>query len=131
MVTALIPLGYSMRYRSLKIVLASLPLVASPDLDAQRPTLSPAVRAFVAVDSPIVALTHARVIDGTGAPAREDQTLIIRDGRIAALGSSRSVATPAGAQVLHLTGKSLIPGRVMVPEYLFYPIGPGVSAHLA
>src|SRR5216110_3241201 len=89
-----LPLGTSMRYRSLKIVLASLPLVASPDLDAQRPTLSPAVRAFVAVDSPVVALTHARVIDGTGAPARDDQTLIIRNGRIAELGSSSSLAIP-------------------------------------
>ena len=59
-----------MRYHSLKTVLASLPLLASSELHAQRPTLSAGVRSFVAVDSPIVALTHARVIDGTGAPAR-------------------------------------------------------------
>src|SRR6266566_6189263 len=84
-----------MCYRSLKTVLASLTVLASPELHAQRPTLSTAVRAFVAVDTPIVALTHARVIDGTGASARDDQTLIIRDGRIAAIGASRSVAVPA------------------------------------
>ncbi|HWJ40207.1 MAG TPA: hypothetical protein VNT29_03715, partial [Candidatus Limnocylindrales bacterium] len=93
-----------MRY-AVKIVLASLPLFTSPELNAQRPTLAAAVHAYVAVDSPIVALTHARVIDGTGAPARDDQTLIIRDGRIAALGASGSVAVPAGAQVVDLTGK--------------------------
>ena len=61
-----------MRYHSIKALLASLTLLASPELNAQRPTLSTAVRAYVAVDSPIVALTHARVIDGTGAPARDD-----------------------------------------------------------
>jgi imidazolonepropionase-like amidohydrolase len=93
---------------------------------AQRPTLGRAVRPFVAVDTTVVALTHARVIDGTGAAARNDQTLIIRDGNIAALGPSSSVAVPAGAQVLNLAGKSVIPGLVMLHEHLFYPTGPGV-----
>src|ERR1700704_5364964 len=116
---------------ALKIVLASLALLASLELHAQRPTLSSAAHAFVVVDSPVVALTHARVIDGTGAPVREDQTIIVRDGRIAALGASRSVAAPAGAQVIDLTGKSVIPGLVMVHEHLFYPTGPGVYANLA
>ena len=120
-----------MRYSALKTVVASLLLLASPDLHAQRPTLSPAVRSFIAVDSPVVALTHARVIDGTGAPAREDQTLIIRDGRIAALGASQSVDIPSGAQVIDLTGKTVIPGLVMVHEHLFYPTGPGVYGNVA
>ena len=120
-----------MRYRSLITVLASPALFAAPTLSAQRPTLTATVRPYVAVDTPIVALTHARVIDGTGAPARDDQTVIIRDGRIAALGSSGSVATPVGAQVIDLTGKSVIPGLVMVHEHLYYPTGPGVYANLA
>ena len=38
-------------------------------------TLSPQVRGFVKVDAPVVALTHVRVIDGTGAAARDDQTV--------------------------------------------------------
>jgi enamidase len=120
-----------MRYRSLITALASLGLLATPELNAQRPTLSTAVRAYAAVDTPVVALTHARVIDGTGAPARDDQTLVIRDGRIAALGASKSVAVPAGAQVVDLTGKSVIPGLVMVHEHLFYPTATGVYANLA
>ncbi|HEX4469973.1 MAG TPA: amidohydrolase family protein [Gemmatimonadaceae bacterium] len=100
-------------------------------LDAQRPTLSTAVRPFVTIDSPVVALTHVRVIDGTGEPARTDQTLVIRDGAIAALGDARSVTIPAGARVLDLTGKSVIPGLVMVHEHLFYPTGPGVYGNVA
>jgi enamidase len=93
--------------------------------------LSPAVRRFVSVDTPVVALTHARVIDGTGAAPRNDQTLIIRDGKISELGAAASTAIPAGAQVMDLSGKSIIPGLVMMHEHLFYPTGPGVYGNTA
>jgi imidazolonepropionase-like amidohydrolase len=120
-----------MRFRLLLTTIVSLALPATAKLQGQRPSLSTAVRSYVTIDTPVVALTHARVIDGTGGPARDDQTLIIRDGRIAALGSSRSVAVPAGAQALDLSGKTVIPGLVMVHEHLFYPTGPGMYGNLA
>lgn len=100
-------------------------------LHAQRPTLAPSVRQYVQVDTAVVALTHVRVIDGTGAPARADQTVIVRDGRIASVAPASSANIPAGALVMDLTGKSVIPGLVMVHEHLFYPTGPGVYAYLA
>jgi imidazolonepropionase-like amidohydrolase len=96
-----------------------------------RPSLAAAVRAYVQIDTPTIALTHVRVIDGTGAPARADQTIIIRDGAIAALGATASVQVPGGAQVVDLTRKSVVPGLVMVHEHLFYPTGPGVYGNLA
>jgi imidazolonepropionase-like amidohydrolase len=111
---------------ALACVLAS-PLTAQP---TPRPTLTAAVRQFVRVDTSIVALTHVRVIDGTGAPPRSDQTLIIRDGRIESLAPASNAPIPAGAQVLDLSGKSVIPGLVMVHEHLYYPTGPGVYAYL-
>jgi hypothetical protein len=43
---------------------------------------SPEVQAYVKVSAPVVALTHVRVIDGTGAPAKEDQTVVIANGRM-------------------------------------------------
>ena len=98
---------------------------------AQRPTLALGVRAYVSVDTNVVALTHARVIDGTGAAAKADQTLILRDGNIVALGSAASVQVPPGAQVIDLTGKSVIPGLVEVHEHLFYPVGGGTYGNLA
>ena len=106
--------------------LAAFALVA-----AQRPELANAVRAYVSVDAPVVALTHGRVIDGTGAAAREDQTVVIRDGVIAALGPFASTLVPPGAQTIDLTGKSVIPGLVMMHEHLHYPTGPGVYGQLA
>src|SRR5439155_15516902 len=74
--------------------------------------------------------THVRVIDGTGAPARSNQTLVIRDGAIAALGDDASVVAPDGATAIDLTGKSVIPGLVMLHEHLYYPVGPGVYGQL-
>lgn len=100
-------------------------------LSAQAPELSAAVRAYVTVDAPVVALTHVRVIDGTGVVPLEDQTVIIRGGNIAAMGASSSVATPADATVIDLTGQSIIPGLVMVHEHFYYPTGPGVYGQLA
>lgn len=98
---------------------------------AQRPTLGRAVRPFIAIDTPVVVLTHVRVIDGTGAPARDNQTLVIRDGAIAALGPAASTPAPAGARVLDLTGKSVIPGLVMMHEHLYYPTGGGTYGNLS
>src|SRR4051812_23609012 len=120
-----------MTLRAQHLAMLALSLSGASKISAQRPTLSVSVHAFVAVDTAVVALTHARIIDGTGAAARNDQTLIIRDGAIAALGDSRSTTVPSGARVMDLTGKSVIPGLVMVHEHLFYPTGPGVYANLA
>src|SRR5262245_12595546 len=83
----------------------------------QRTEIGQNVRPYIKVDAPLVALTHARVIDGTGAAARENQTLVIRDGSIAAVGDDGRLAVPEGAAVIDLTGKSVIPGLVMVHEH--------------
>ena len=94
-------------------------------------TPNPSARAnFVKIDAPVIVLTHARVIDGTGAPARENQTLIIRDGNIASVGEASSIQLPAGATIIDLSGRSVIPGLVMMHEHLYYTTGPGVYGQL-
>jgi len=99
-------------------------------LFAQRPPLSNGVRAFVKIDAPVVVLTNVRVIDGTGAPPRERQTIVIRDANIAEIGDAARVKAPEGATVIDLTGKSVIPGLVMAHEHLYYPTGPNVYGQL-
>jgi len=118
-----------MRSRLVLALILACPLAAQT-APAPRPTLSPAVRQFVRIDTPIVALAHVRVIDGTGAPPRADQTVVIRDGRIESVAPAAGARIPPGAQVLDLTGKSVIPGLVMVHEHLYYPTGPGTYANL-
>src|SRR6266508_4067825 len=81
---------------------------------AQAPPFSITVRGFIKIDAPVVALTNVRVIDGTGAPARESQTILLRGGDIAEMGDAAHVRPPEGATVIDLTGKSVIPGLVMV-----------------
>jgi imidazolonepropionase-like amidohydrolase len=82
--------------------------------------LSPAVKAFVRVDSSMVALTHVRVIDGTGAAAAENQTVLISKGLIQAVGAAVSI--PADAQVIDLKGASVMPGLIGMHDHLFYPV---------
>jgi enamidase len=105
-------------------------LAAAALAGAQPATFSTAVRGFIKVDAPIVALANVRVIDGTGAPAKDNQTLILRGGNIAEMGDAARVKAPDGARVIDLTGKSVIPGLVMVHEHLYYPTGPGVYGQL-
>ena len=97
---------------------------------AQRLELAEGVKPYVRTSAPVIALTNVRVIDGTGAPARERQTLIVRDGMIADVGDSSAVTLPAGAEVMDFTGKSVMPGLVMVHEHFYYPTGPGVYGQL-
>lgn len=111
--------------RTISALLAACSLVACslaavPRLDAQARDLAPAVRPYVSVDAPVVALTHVRLIDGSGQPARADQTVIVRGERIAAVGASGSVPVPADARVLDLAGKTLIPGIVGLHDHMYY-----------
>ena len=55
-------------------------------------------------------ITHLRVIDGTGAPGKDDQTVFIQDGRIRAVGNAGTVSFPGGAHVIDGRGRRLMPG---------------------
>lgn len=110
-------------------LVAALLLTTAPSW-AQRGPIGDAIREFVAVDAQVVALINARVIDGTGAAARSGQTMILRNGLIAAIGATADVAVPDGARTIDLAGKSVLPGLVMMHEHFYYPTGPGVYGQL-
>lgn len=77
----------------------------------------------VRYNQPLLAITHVRLVDGTGAAARPDVTVIVRDGRIAAVGPARRTPVPPGATVIDGVGKTLLPGFVFLHEHMFYPAG--------
>lgn len=83
------------------------------------------IRPFISVSDSIVALTNVRVIDGTGAAPRTDQTIVMKGGVIQAVGGTGQVTIPAGARTLDLAGRTVMPGYVMLHEHLFYPSGGG------
>ena len=90
---------------------------------AQQP--GSAVSQFVTVSDSIVALTNVRVIDGTGAPARDGQTIVLKGGTIQSVSDAASAKIPAGARTMDLAGRTVMPGYVMLHEHLFYPSGGG------
>ena len=91
-------------------------------------TLSPEVQKFVKVNAPVVALTHVRVIDGTGAAPHEDQTIVISQGKIQSVGNGN---VPAGALVIDLHDHSVIPGLVGMHDHMFYPAGDAIFHEMA
>ena len=76
-----------------------------------------AVRARVRA---VVALTHVRVVDGTGAPPLDDQTIVIENGTITRSDAGAQARVPAGARTLDLTGHTVIPGIVGMHDHTFY-----------
>jgi imidazolonepropionase-like amidohydrolase len=77
---------------------------------------------FVRFEAPVLALTHVRVIDGTGAPGVDDRTVIVRDGRIDAVGPFNTTGIPSDARVIDLSDRTLIPGLVGMHDHLFYEL---------
>lgn len=58
------------------------------------------------------AFVGARIIDGTGAPAIENGVLVVRDGRIEAVGAGGAVETPPDAERVDVSGRTIMPGLV-------------------
>lgn len=117
------PKGLRFRMRAMKPLVAAIFL--SIAVAAQ--TLSPEVQRYVKVKDPVIAITHVRVIDGTGAAAKEDQTIVVRNGKIESMGTQ---APPQGVKVIDANGQTAIPGLVGMHDHLFYPMGNGVFSNM-
>lgn len=98
-------------------------------LSAQQ--FTPQVSAFIKVNAPTIALTNVTVIDGTGKAASPHQTVVISNGKILQLGDASKIKAPADAQVIDGSGKTLIPGLVMLHEHLFYTVPAGTFFNIA
>jgi imidazolonepropionase-like amidohydrolase len=78
---------------------------------------------FIRVEAPVIALTHVRVIDGTGAAPMEDQTILIVDGKITEVHPSAAVQVKPGIMMLDLSGYTVLPGLVGMHDHMFFPMG--------
>ncbi len=113
---------FSTRAASFIVYIFPILLILPGFVEAQT-TLAPEVQSFLSITDAAVALLHVRVIDGTGAPARPDQTLVIDHGTISALGNAAQSTVPPGVRQLDLKGYTVYPGLVGMHEHLFYPSG--------
>src|SRR5580704_7272595 len=88
-------------------------------------TLAPTQKAsdvadFVSIDIPVFVLNHVRVIDGTGSPVKEDQAIVIANGKIQSIGPAASAEIPQGAQRMERSGYTVIPCLVGMHDHLYY-----------
>ena len=93
-------------------------------------SLSSTTKEFVTVSEPVVALTNVTIVDGTGAAPRANQTIVIQNGKIAAVGAASSVTVPPGARTIDLSGQTVIPGIIGMHDHLFYTAAGGREASL-
>lgn len=84
-------------------------------------SFSPSVTPFIAYDTPVIAFTHCRLADVVNLQVKANQTVVVRSGIIAAVGDDGNTPVPAGATVIDCTGKSLLPGFVLMHEHMYYP----------
>ena len=63
------------------------------------------------------------MIDGTGAAPKDDQTIVVSDGKIQSVEPSASAKVPANAQTMDLTGYTVLPGLVGMHNHMFFPMG--------
>jgi len=117
-------LGLTMRIPHL--LLASLVCTLSASAQQQ---ISPTVAAYVKVKGPRTVLRHVRVIDGTGAPAVDDQDIYLVDGKISKIVPAAQDNPPAAAgESLDLTGSTVFPGIVGMHDHMYYIARPDLDA---
>lgn len=104
------------KFLSLALLFAPLAVEAS-----MRPEPGEAVREYIAHDEDVIALVGASVIDGSGAPLRRDQTVILREGLIESVSPAASASVPADAKEISMQGKTLIPGIVGTHNHTHMP----------
>ena len=73
--------------------------------------------------SSTIAFTGARVIDGTDRAPIDNATILVRGGKIVAVGAASAVTVPAGAQRVPLAGKTVIPGLVNAHGHVGNTVG--------
>src|SRR5437773_4984180 len=89
---------------------ASFPHAEQTSMRAILASLTAALLLGGGATAQTIALTNATVIDGTGSPARSGVTIVMEGGRIRAMGPSAQA--PAGATVIDLAGKFVVPGII-------------------
>jgi imidazolonepropionase-like amidohydrolase len=78
------------------------------------------VAPFVTVKAPVFVLSHVRVIDGTGTAAKDDQVVVIANGKTQSIAPVGSFQPPPGAELLDRPGYTVIPGLIGMHNHLYY-----------
>src|SRR5690242_12172297 len=86
-----------------------------------QPSYPPSIQQYIDYKQDTIALTHCAVADVIHKKILAEQTIIISHGIITATGNANTVTIPNGATIIDCTGKSVLPGFVLLHEHMFYP----------
>ena len=99
----------------------------------------PALLAAPAAGATPLWLTNARLLDGTGAAPRDGTSVLVRDGRVEAIGGAGE-PPPPDASTVDLEGRTLMPGLIDAHAHVLAklpesdegtePLLPGTGAHV-
>lgn len=115
-----------MQYPTRLLLLLSLFLCLLNETKIVAQPFAPAVKQFISTDDDTTAITHVTIIDGTGNAVKTNQTILIIKGKVVQTGNANDIKIPAAAKIIDGTGKTVIPGMIMMHEHLFYgePVSP-------
>ncbi|WP_445749232.1 amidohydrolase family protein [Polaribacter sp.] len=82
--------------------------------------LSKQVTEFVKIQDSIVAIKNVTIIDGTGGVIKYHQDILFANNKITAIANTGAIMLPKNAKIIDGTGKTIIPGFIMLHEHLFY-----------
>lgn len=104
---------------------------SAPEEPASRPAAAPAsdqieTRAAVTAAATPVVLRNARLVDGSGGPAKTGVDVLVTGGRIEAIGAG--LAVPDGARVVDLGGRTLLPGFIDAHVHMTFTPAPSHEA---
>jgi len=90
------------------------------NLNSYGQDFSKRVSDFIKIQDSIVAITNVTIIDGTGNAIKENQDILFVNNRITSIVNSGNLKIQKNAKIINGTGKTVIPGLIMMHEHLFY-----------
>jgi len=94
-------------------------LVCGPALAERPASFHEDVEKLIVHQEPVILIDNVRVVDGTGRAAIEQAAVLIRNGRISAIGEAGTIDS-ADATTIDASGQTLLPGFVMLHEHMVY-----------
>jgi imidazolonepropionase-like amidohydrolase len=82
--------------------------------------LSKEVTDFIEVQDSTVLIKNVTLIDGTGGAVKYNQDILVQNKKITVLGNTGDLKVPENARIIDATGKTVIPGLIMMHEHLFH-----------
>jgi len=101
---------------------------AAPQVLAPPAPVGPAVQPYVSAAADWIVLEHVNLIDGTGTPAKPDQTVVIQGGKIVSIGRYTLFPPSVKPLVIDLAGRTVLPGLVGLHDHMYYIARPNMDA---